>query len=109
MVEILLCKGQLEHADMLMEEIYDNAADSEKDECALEIAKVFFDYEYDEKCQKWLNKCADKDSVGYMELKSRYAISKGKFTQGEKFLDKLLDQDPFFCNILDSDGVGSIP
>ena len=95
MVEILLCKGQLEHADMLMEEIYDNAADSEKDECALEIAKVFFDYEYDEKCQKWLNKCADKDSVGYMELKSRYAISKGKFTQGEKFLDILLDQDPF--------------
>lgn len=95
MVEILLCKGQIEHADMLMEEIYDNAADSEKDECALEIAKVFFDYEYDEKCQKWLNKCADKDSVGYMELKSRYAISKGKFTQGEKFLDKLLDQDPF--------------
>lgn len=93
--EILISKGKASHADMLMFDEYEGTEDIEKDNFAIDTAIMFFDYGEPEMTEKWLKLCHNKEKAEYKELKSKLAVSHGRFDESEKLLNQLLDRNPF--------------
>ena len=54
--EIQLARNNPEEADILFDEVMDVAEEDEMDNCILDAANIFFDYNFFEYANKWLNK-----------------------------------------------------
>lgn len=93
--EMYTFNGEANNADLLLEHTYDNTVSDEQDDFAVDAAKMFFDYEADEYCKKWLDTCRDKENTQYQELLSRWYMAKKNFDEAEKLLNSLLDKNPF--------------
>lgn len=93
--EIYTFNGEANKADSLLEQFYESSTDDEKDSFAIDAAKMYFDYEADEYCKKWMDKCIDKQQTLYKELLSRWYITKRQFAEAEEILNTLLDKNPF--------------
>ena len=93
--EIQLARNNPEEADILFDEVMDVAEEDEMDNCILDAANIFFDYNFFEYANKWLNKVEDRGTDDFLELKVRTLSALGEIEKVEKMLNRLIDNNPF--------------
>lgn len=95
LAEIMIVEGQTEKADAFLDEKMEEIDEEDLMDYIYDVAVLFADYDLPALAEKWLNRYEDKDDTEYLELLGRILFGKGKYTEGEKIMNHLLDTDPF--------------
>ena len=94
--EIMLVENQPEQADEYLRQCFESLDDEDDEEdFVFDVANLFCDYNYMEEAAKWIEKANDKSDPDYKDVKARILISHGKYEEGERMLNKLIDGNPF--------------
>ena len=96
--EIALANNDVESADKLLEERFNDCDEFDNEECQdiiLEIAEIYADYDRMDRCRKWLGKAEDTESSFYKELMAKVYISEGRFKEAETLINNLVDDNPY--------------
>lgn len=96
--EIALANNDVESADKLLEERFNDCDEFDNEECQdiiLEIAEIYADYDRMDRCRKWLGKAEDTESSFYKELMAKVYISEGRFKEAETLINNLIDDNPY--------------
>ena len=93
--EIMIAKGKVLEADAFLNGKMDEIDDEELIDYIYDVAVLFADYDEAALAEKWLNRYEDKDDPEYLELLGRIFFGKGKYSEGEKIMNHLIDTDPF--------------
>ena len=92
--EIALANNDVESADKLLEERFNDCDEFDNEECQdiiLEIAEIYADYDRMDRCRKWLGKAEDTESSFYKELMAKVYISEGRFKEAETLINNLIN------------------
>ncbi len=93
--EIMIAKGFSQKADTYLDTKMDEVDDDDLMDYIYDVAMLFADYDLTALAEKWLNRYEDKDDPEYLELLGRILFGKGKYAEGEKIMNHLIDVDPF--------------
>ncbi len=93
--EIMIADNQAEKADEYLEEAVKETDEEEHDDFCFDIACLFADYEHYDIAWKWIKRVVDVSDDDYLELYGRILIGTGKYAEGEKIFNNLLDKNPF--------------
>lgn len=101
MAEIMICRGQTEQADELLEEglLFANNEDETPEHYCLDVAALFIDLNLDEKAEIWLEKCNDREDDEWLELKARLLNLKGEYEKCCSIYNSLLDKNPYSTSL----------
>lgn len=117
MAEIMIVEGKPADANAYLAEKYDTIDNDDQEDYVLDVTSLFADYGEADLGAQWLRRSTLKDEEDYKELKARLMVGKGRYKEGERILNELLDKDPFstdywnqmaFSQLMHNDVKGSL-
>lgn len=96
--EILICKDEIEKMEHYLRARFDEIAEEERDEFALDVAEIMYDYHLTELALSWLNLVKNRQLDDYKVLKGRALVFSDLHDydgEGERLLEELTEDDPY--------------
>lgn len=94
--EIMLADKKIKDADDYLERTWNGFyGDDYYDDMPLDVAVLFADYGELWLAEKWLNRSDETEETDYQTVKAKVLINNKKFAEGEKLIDKLINDDPY--------------
>lgn len=94
-IEIMLAKEQYDQADQLLHEAYDTIPAEERQDFLIDIARIYQDYNMNEKSLEWMKLAQPEESIEYKELKANALFGTRHFRDSGKLYNELIDEKPF--------------
>lgn len=96
LAEIEIAQNHLKEAEKILRDSLKREKDEKgKEYIRLDAAELFLDYGVDDLADKWLETCRDKDSIDYLDLRSRCSFLLHDTEDAIDCLMELLDKDPY--------------
>lgn len=94
--EIMLAEKKINDAEDYLEKTWNGFyGDDYYDDMPLDVAVLFTDYGELELAEKWLDRSDETEEADYILVKAKVLINNKKFAEGEKLVDKLINDDPY--------------
>lgn len=90
--EIMVAEGHVMEAERFLSGI---ETDDDPDDVALDIAAIYIDHNEFRLARKWLDKVKDRSLPDVQDFEAHILTGEGKYEEGEKVVNKLLDDDPY--------------
>lgn len=92
----MLADKKIKDADDYLERTWNGFyGDDYYDDMPLDVAVLFADYGELWLAEKWLNRSDETEETDYQTVKAKVLINNKKFAEGEKLIDKLINDDPY--------------
>ena len=93
--EIMIADGRADDAEKYLQDKKGEIDEDDREDFCLDVATLYVDYDVYDLAELWLDECEDTDNDDYQEIKGRIAVNKGKYKEGIRIFNTLLDHDPY--------------
>lgn len=93
--ELLIAEGRIEEADTLMQEVYDNSDEDDRDDLGIDMAMLYADYEQPALALEWLRRSELTTHDDYQETKARILAMEGNYAEAAEIFERLIDDNPY--------------
>lgn len=93
--EILIFEKKDDEATEYLNERFQETDEDDRDDFALETASIYLNYGMPKTAKLWVNRCADKDCLDYLEIHAEICEQLGDLEHAEADISKLVDIDPY--------------
>jgi tetratricopeptide (TPR) repeat protein len=93
--EIMIADGRADDAEKYLQDKKGEIYEDDREDFCLDVATLYVDYDVYDLAELWLDECEDTDNDDYQEIKGRIAVNKGKYKEGIRIFNTLLDHDPY--------------
>ena len=93
--EILIKKGDVDDANHLLSEYFQDVPDDERIDFAKGVINLYLDYDQFSKAFEWSVHIPKQSDPIYKEMMARTLVGLGRYKDSEKLFNELLDFDPY--------------
>jgi len=93
--EILICKNQVNEADKLFRQYYQDVSPDEHTDYVYDVANLYSEYNLYDMAFEWLARSQGDNSDDFKELVARTLFGLGKYEDSSRLFNELLDQNPY--------------
>ncbi len=93
--EIMVAEGRTEEAHTFFLEELKLVPPDEQQDYIVDVAKIFSDYDQNEKAMDWISRAKEEKGADFKELKARTLLGQGRYEDSVRVFNELLDMDPF--------------
>ena len=93
--EIMICEEKADEADKFFIEQMKDIMTDELPDYIYDVANIFSDYELHDKAFQWMARSKGDNSDSFKELMAHTLIGLGKYKDGERIFNELIDHDPY--------------